>query len=108
MLPSFISQIPIKNVLCARAIGSMVMDKVVYETLDSSTMSSIFTSPSPSDVIYIGLTCYFIKLYISEYTPIRAKETKLHQYVLTPRVYRSLNISLFILFWIIKNPLNAI
>ena len=107
MLPPTLS---VKNILSVRAICSVVMDKVVYETLEPTTLSNVFVCPTPTlnDTVYIVLVVYFANLYLSEYTSIRAKYTQLHQYVLTPGVYRNVNAVLLVLLLLVKSPQNAI
>ena len=108
MIPPLLSQMSIKNVLSIRAVCSVVMDKIVYEALDSSTITHAFTCPTPTDILYIVFAGYFIKLYLSEYSAIRTKQIELHQYVLTPGVYRTLNLCLFMIFLLVKNPENVL
>lgn len=106
--PLFSPTISVKNILCIRAVCSVVMDKVVYEVADTTAMNTLFSYTNPTDILYILFAVYFIQMYITEQTPQRAKETELRQLVLSENVYRAINSILFVLFLLIKNPLNAI
>jgi hypothetical protein len=109
MIPTvFPPPISIKNVLGIRAVCSVVMDKVVYEVADSTTVTTLMSYTNPTDILYFIFAAYFIQMYISDHTPRRARETELRQLVLSDNVYRSVNVILFVLFLLIKNPLNAI
>ena len=48
------------------------------------------------------------KSNVQHQSPKHIKNTRLHQQVLSDNVYRLVNMSLFVLFLLIKNPLNAI
>ena len=100
--------ISIKNILCVRAVSSIVMDRIVYEAIDPSTITNIVTYTNPSDILYVVSSVYFIQMYLQHQYPKRIKNTRLHQQVLSDHVYRCINISLVVLFLLIKNPLNAI
>lgn len=93
--------------MCVRAVCSVVMEKVVYETFDTPP-TTIFSDASPSDIIYVVSAIYFVRLCIFENSPKRMKETQLHQMVLTEKVYKLINAILFIMLVMMKNPLNAI
>ena len=109
MIPTvFPPPISIKNILGVRAVCSVVMDKVVYEVADSTTVTTLFSYTNPTDLLYFAFALYFLQLYLSDHTPKRAKETELRQLVLSESVYRNVNVILFVLFLLIKNPLNAI
>jgi hypothetical protein len=100
--------ISIKNILCVRAVSSIVMDRIVYETIEPTTITTIVNNTSPTDILYVISTAYFIRMYIQNQSPKHIKQTRLNQQVLSDDVYRCINISLFILFLLIKYPLNAI
>jgi len=106
--PLFHPTLSVKNILCIRAVCSAVMDKVVYEVADTTAINTAFSYTNPTDILYIVFSVYFIQMYITEQTPKRAKETELRQLVMPENVYRAINSILFVLFLLIKNPLNAI
>jgi hypothetical protein len=100
--------ISIKNILCVRAVSSIVMDRIVYEAVDPSTITNIVSYTNPTDILYIISAVSFIQIYLQQQSPKHIKQTRLNQQVLSDDVYRCINISLFVLFLLIKNPLNAI
>ena len=103
-----IPPISIKNVLCVRAVSSIVMDRIVYEAIEPSTITNILSYTNPTDILYVVSSVYFIQMYVQHQSPKHIKNTRLHQQVLSDNVYRLVNMSLFVLFLLIKNPLNAI
>jgi hypothetical protein len=102
--------IPLKQLLCTRAVCSAVIDRVVFESVDSGMTSTVVevSNTGPVEVIYVGITVYYVYTYVMNRPSKKAKFEKLNQYVLSDSVYRRINALLFVLFLLIKSPSNAI
>ena len=102
--------ITLKQMLCSRAICSAVIDRVLFESVDSGMATTVaeVNNRGPVEVIYVSAIAYYVYLYISSQPNKKVKFEKLNQYVLSENGYRWINTTLFILFLLIKNPLNAI
>ena len=102
--------ITLKQVLCSRAICSAIIDRVVFESVDSGITSTVaeVSHTGPVETIYIGIAVYYVYMYVLNQPSKRAKFDKLNQYVLSEKLYRVINTLLFGLFLLIKSPANAI
>jgi ABC-type Fe3+ transport system substrate-binding protein len=102
--------ITLKQMLCSRAICSAVIDRVIFESVDSGMATAVaeVNNTGPVEVIYVGALAYYLYMYLMSQPTKKDKFDKLNQYVLSENGYRWINTALFILFLLIKNPLNAI
>jgi len=100
--------ISIKNILCVRAACSVVIERVIYESIDTTSVNELSNYTNPTDILYFISSIYFIQMYLFEKSPEYEKQTRLRELVLSPEMHRSIHITLFFLFFLIKNPLNAI
>lgn len=126
--------LPSKQLLCIRAISTMVFDKIATETVDSNllTISQIqfVAMPNPDDTLFIIWLVYSTYIYykitidetkVTEPTPflinsslsskrhrrIVSKRTKLNQFnkfVLTDSGYHIIKMCLLIMCILIKDP----
>ena len=123
-----IPTIPSKQLLCVRAITTIVFDKIVDETTETNMLSvpEIITLTSPVNTLYLCIIAYYIhSYYISQledsksqwkYTqgnitrttnyriPKRYKMDRLNKYVLTETGYHFIKTCLVILFLLIREP----
>lgn len=102
--------IPLKQLLCSRAICSAIIDRVVFESVDSGMTTTVVevSHTGPVEVFYIGMAVYYAYTYLANQPSKKAKFERLNQYVLSSNVYRGINSLLFVLFLLIKSPANAI
>ena len=102
--------IPLKQLLCSRAICSAVIDRIVFESVDSgiATTVSDISDTGPVEFIYAGIAIYYVYSYFVEHKSKKTKIEKLREYVLPNSVYRAINTFVFVIFLLIKNPANAI
>jgi hypothetical protein len=99
----------INQLLCSRAVCSTVVERIIVETVDSNLTTAVDDfQMGPAEFGYIFAAIYSMYLYFQSQSPKYQKMEKLNQYVLSKSTYKMIQVALFVIFWIVKNPANAI
>ena len=108
--PIQIPSIPIKTIICTRAVCNIVLDRIMFESVDETILPTVYhwaNCPSPTDLVYIGVAIYYLHAFLSANSPKQRKLSELDEYVLSKPVYNRIKMLLLIIFMLIKTPANS-
>jgi hypothetical protein len=107
-----------KQLLCIRAISTMVFDKIASETVETNILSlSQVVAITPDNTIFIGIVVYSAYIYYSNTTPVYKgtgrlnkgeKLKQLSKYVLSDTTYDFIKVIILTLFLLIKDPKSVV
>jgi hypothetical protein len=113
MLPPVTS----KQLLCLRAVSSMVFDKIASEVVDTNIVAlSQVSSISTEESIYVAVFIYWIYVYSQTKVGVSKQQSdekseklkRLSKYVLSDNVYEFVKVFILALFLLIKDPKVAV